>query len=105
MGKGLIMFVIPEDLKAERTVEVYSLDANRRTALGSFPPHVSRKKKVTEHYRWIPALSPRAKVTDQASGVCQFAGIWNVNHPCRPLLHYLLAASAATGTLYLVIPK
>lgn len=52
-----------------RTVEVYSLDANRRTALGSFPPHVSRKQKVTENYRWIPTLNPRAKVTDQLISV------------------------------------
>lgn len=72
------MFAIPEVLKAVGTVEVYSLDANRRTNLGSFPHHVSRKKKVTEHYKWIPTLSPRAKVTDQASGICQFAGMWNV---------------------------
>lgn len=100
--KRLIIFAIPEVLKAARTVEVYSLDANRRTALGSFPPHVSRKKKVTEQNKWFPAVSPRAKVTDQASCICQFDGMWNVNHPCPPK-HYLLADSAATRILNLVI--
>lgn len=93
------MIAIPEVLKAMRTVEVYSLGADRRTlGTSSFPPHVSRNKKVTEHYKWIPTLSSRAK----ASGICQ-SGMWNVNHLCRPLRQYLLADSAATGTLNLVI--